>query len=256
MQNIILQLDNYNKELKDIHTELEALPLGRLVKKNKSYIHVIDYKRIGISKELTLIQQLARKKYLLARKKQLTNNIKGFSHPTAKHDNRLPKEIIDTFSTTYQSLPHTHFYHPSIEKWSKAPYRKNTLHPESLIYQSRNGIYFRSKSERDIANLLEEYQLPYRYDAVIPLKRYDEIISLDEIEISPDFIIKNPYNNKTIIWEHFGSLHKADYEQSMNDKIDRYLTRGFAENDDLIYTFEAHTRDHRRIQNLIENIIL
>ena len=247
MQNIRLQLDRYNKELKDISAELETLPPGRLAKNDKTYVHIIGDKRIGITRNPALIQKLARKKYLLARKKQLLNNIKALGHPATKYDSRLPHEIIASFSATYRNLPLSYFYHPSIEKWSEVAYSKNTLHQENLIYKSNNGIYLRSKSERDIANLLEEYQLPYRYDA---------IIAPAGIETSPDFIIKNPYNNKTIIWEHFGSLHRASYEQNMNDKIDRYLTANFTENDNLIYTFEAHTRDLRRIENLIKQVIL
>jgi len=247
MQNIRLQLDRYNKELKDISAELETLPPGRLAKNDKTYVHIIGDKRIGITRNPALIQKLARKKYLLARKKQITNNIKSLTHPTTKHDNRLPHELIASFSATYRDLPLSYFYHPAIEEWSKAPYNKNTLHQENLIYKSQNGVYLRSKSERDIANILEKYQLPYRYDA---------IISPNGIKTSPDFIIKNPFNNRTVIWEHFGSFHKTDYEQNMNDKIDRYLSGGFIENEHLIYTFEAHTRDHSRIEKLVENIIL
>ena len=247
MQNIISYLDKYNKELKDIHAELETLPPGRLAKNGTTYVHVIGNKRIAITNNPLLIQQLARKKYLLARKKQMINNIKALSNSNIKYDHRLPEEIITSLPATYQSLPLSYFYHPSIEEWSTAPYRKNTLHQENLIYRSKNGVYLRSKSERDIANLLEEYQLPYRYDA---------IISPAGIKTSPDFIIKNPYNNKTIVWEHFGFLHKASYEQNMTDKIDRYLTSTFTENDNLIYTFEAHTKDLRRIENRIKQVIL
>jgi len=247
MQNIISHLDKYNKELKDIRAELETLPLGRLAKNGKTYVHVIGNKRIAITNNPPLIQQLARKKYLLARKKQITNNIKALSNPNIKYDRRLPEEVITSLPATYRSLPLSYFYHPLIEEWLEAPYRKNTLHQENLIYQSKNGTHLRSKSERDIANLLEEYQLPYRYDA---------IITPAGIETSPDFIIKNPYTNKTIIWEHFGFLHKASYEQSMSDKIDRYLTANFTENDNFICTFEAHTRDLRRIENRIKQVIL
>ena len=247
MKNIRSQLNKYNKELEAIHSELETLPPGRLAKNGKTYTHIIDNKRFGITKKPALIQQLARKKYLLARKKQLSSNIQALSNPNIKYDSRLPQEIIATFSETYRSLPLSYFYHPSIATWLEDAYDKNTLYQENLIYSSKNGIHLRSKSERDIANLLEEYQIPYRYDA---------IIRPGGIKTSPDFIIKNPYTNKTIIWEHFGFLHEADYEQNMNDKIDRYLSNGFTENEHFIYTFEAHTRDLSRVQNLIESMIL
>jgi len=247
MQNVKSQLDKYNEESRDILAELETLPPGRLVKKNKSYAHAVDNKEIGITNNPALIQKLARKKYLLARKKQLLNNIKALGHPATKYDSRLPHEIIASFSATYRNLPLSYFYHPSIEKWSEVAYSKNTLHQENLIYKSNNGIYLRSKSERDIANLLEKYQLSYRYDP---------IISPSGIKTSPDFIVKNPFNNKSIIWEHFGTLHIAGYEKSMNDKIERYLKGGYIENDHIIYTFEAHLRDHSHVENLIEQIIL
>jgi len=247
MRNIRSQLDKYNKELKDVYKELETLPPGRLVKKGKFYSHRIDNKEIGITNNPALIQKLARKKYLLARKKQLLNNIKALGHPATKHDSRLSAEIIATFSATYQGLPPSYFYHPEIAKWSKVAYSKNTLHQENLIYKSQNGVYLRSKSERDIANLLEKYQLPYRYDP---------IISPSGIKTSPDFIVKNPFNNKSIIWEHFGTLHIAEYEKSMNNKIERYLKSGYIQNEHLIYTFEAHLRDHIHVEDIIKQIIL
>ena len=247
MRNVKSLLNKYTEELSNIHEELKTLPPGRLVKKVKSYAHVVDNKEITITKNPPLIKQLARKKYLLAREKQITSNIKALCNPNIKYDNRLPHEIIDSFSATYRSLPRSYFFHPAIEEWVKAPYKKNTLHQENLIYRTKNGTCCRSKSERDIADELEEYGLPYRYEA---------IIAPGGTHSSPDFIIKNPYTNYTIIWEHFGAVHKSEYEQSMNDKIDCYLTNGFTENEHLIYTFEAHTRDLSRIRNLIEKIIL
>ncbi|MCL2559863.1 MAG: hypothetical protein FWE07_05190, partial [Turicibacter sp.] len=133
---MISQLNKYNKELKNIHVELDTLPLGILVKNGEFYTHKTDEKGIGITNNPQLIQQLARKKYLLIREKQLLANIKILTNFTSKHNNTSPQELISTFTKTYQSLPTSYFHHPSVTEWSKASYNKNTLYSENLIYQS------------------------------------------------------------------------------------------------------------------------
>ncbi|MCL2559480.1 MAG: hypothetical protein FWE07_03245 [Turicibacter sp.] len=253
MKMIKLLVEKYHKELSDIQAELKTLPLGSLLgrkwKNTTHYYHEINGKQVGITKNPAKIKELARKKFLLAREKQLTTLTKLLARITKSANLLLaPKELIATFANTYKNLPASYYYHPSIEKWLAQPYKKNTYNPEELIYQSKGGTFFRSKSERDIGNLLEEYDIPYRYDSVVTLNGKNEI--------SPDFIIKAPYTGETIILEHNGALHKDGYKDRMNDKMDTYLKHGFIEGETLICTFEYHLRDHDRIRKIIEEIIL
>ena len=65
----------------------------------------------------------------------------------------------------------------------------------------------------------------------------------------------NPFTGNTIIWEHFGALHKKDYEVSMNKKMDHYRRHGYMSFKTIIYTFEFNLRDNRFLQELIDHVI-
>ena len=217
--------------------ELLSTPPGRLgrrmVKKKHFYYQITGEKEISITKEPALIASLARKKLLQT---MLKND-----------DFNSPAMLIKTLPKTYAELPPEYFYHPSVAKWQAAEYRKNTLFPEQLIYASTAGKLFRSKSEREIANILEQNKLPYRYEATLGLLNTD---------VSADFIIMNPFTGKTVVWEHFGLSEDEKYQRSMNDKMDDYLKTGYIENENFIKTFEYHLRDPKRIQTIIDNVIL
>jgi len=246
MKELNTKLKNYKKELGAIKSELQSLPHGRLVRRGTVYTHLTDDKEVGITHNEDLIRRLYRKKYLLSREKQLDRNISIISKSKAKIDHSTADELIDSFSTTYKALPKDYFHHPSIKDWSIQEYRKNTYKQEACIYESENGVLVRSKSEQTIANLLEKHEILYRYDA---------LINLGNKSMSPDFIIKNPFTGKIIIWEHFGAFHKQDYEAAMNEKMDHYRKHGYIPFETIIYTFEFNLRDKQFLQNLIEDII-
>lgn len=246
MKSMMIKLADYEEELASINKELALLPEGRLSKKGSLYYQVTNEKKSGITKNKKIIRELCRKRYLQTRQKLLTNHISAISTALKKIKNTTDTEIIDSFPSTYKQLSDDYFYHPSIEKWLQEDYNKNLYRIEDLKFSSSNGIKLRSKSEVFIANQLESYQLPYRYDAAI---------KLGSRTIYPDFIIKNPYNGKIILWEHFGALHLADYERKMNEKMALYLKVGYVPFETIIYTFESDIRNLERLTYLIENII-
>lgn len=242
-----IRLNNYKKELDAIDAELLTLPMGRLVKRGKFYWQAIKEKEIGITNNTELIQLFCRKRYLLERKKQLKINILIISGCMSRFDNTTQEDLILSLPDAYQGLPDAYFFdHISIKAWREDSYRKNTYLNDSLNYFSKNGISVRSKSEALIANLLEEYGIPYRYDAELTLGRKI---------IYPDFIIKNPCNGKIIVWEHFGALDQPGYEQKMDEKMKFYLKHDYKPFDTLIYTFEFDVMNAHRLKDLVINII-
>jgi len=246
MKNIIDQINGYKKELEEIDKELCTLPEGYLINRGIFYWHRFQGKEVGITKNPEMICKLARKKYLLERKEQLENNISLFSSAPEAVNLDTPAELIAKLPQAYQNLPINYFYHPKVLPWINQPQRKNPYPTSEGNYHSKNGVPLRSKSELMIANLLEEYGLPYHYDTVL---------NFTEQTIYPDFKIKNPYNNKLVIWEHFGALNQPGYEQRMNDKMDTYLTHGYTL-ENLIYTFEFHVKKEQRLKKIIETTIL
>ena len=244
MKNTKVIFENCKQELDEAKEEFKGSPEGHLGIKQTTYYQIIKKKHIGITKNKSLIRQLCRKRYLQERIAQLENNI---SKPISEFDYRTPSELINSLPKAYLTVPDDYFYHPSIAAWKAETPKENTINPENLIYSSNDKIQFRSIAERSIAEQLDNYGLPYRYDTVI--KIYGK-------EVSPDFIIRNPYTGRSFIWEHFGAFHEEKYEESMNKKMDLYLRKGLIPSVNLISTYGYHIRDTRRIKKIIEEIIL
>lgn len=247
MKSIVTKLNQLKKEVEANSKELEILPEGYLVRKGNAYGHRIKAKETSITKQPEMIKLLCRKKYLLSRQEQLKYNLNLTARDYEKFNLLMNKELIAEFPRAYQDLPAEYFYHLSVEKWLTKPFFKNPYPIEGGGYPSKKGNLFRSKSEVLIANMLEEYGLIYQHDV-----RF----MLGNKSIYPDFIIKNPYNGKTVIWEHFGALHKSNYEQKMNEKMAHYISCGYKPFEDLIYTFEFEFKTFEYLKNLIEDLIL
>ena len=234
-------------ELEEIRKKLQTLPDGYLVKKRDFHYHAVNDQEIGITKKPEFIRLLRRKRYLLAREKQLINKVATISQYINNLETATPEEMIRSFPSAYQGSV-TDFFLPSIAEWTAEDYEKNPNPPKvEHGYRSEKGMLFRSKSEYIIACILNSYNIPYWYDAAFTLGM--------KIKYA-DFIIKNPYNGKIFIWEHFGALHIHGYVQDMNEKMSLYIKHGYIPFENLIYTFEADVMDYNRLKYLIENIIL
>jgi len=244
MKNIQKELNNYRRILFAVNKELLKLPAGSLIIRGTRYYHATNGEEIGITKNKELIKLLSRKKTLLAFKKRLEQNISVITKSQSKLVSTSYKEIISTLPATFQKLPNSYFFHPSMKKWLAKMDNENTY--KGRRYETQRGILLRSKSEYMIACLLEEYGILYLYEPAINLEGKTKY---------PDFIILNPFTGKIIIWEHFGALHMPNYEQEMNQKMELYLANGFIPFETIIYTFEFDMNT-RRLRSLIENIIL
>ena len=236
-------LTEYQNELLKLEKELATLPEGTLALKGKNYYQRIEQKEKGITKNPAYIHGLARKKYIYARIKSVKNILRTKNI----FIDRSPQEIISSLPKTYQKLPVEYFFESTVATWISAPYKQNAYLPAQRKYLSNNGVALRSKSEVLIANQLEVFQIPYRYDAEVIIKGRTYY---------PDFVIRNPFNGQSIIWEHFGALHQPEYEQKMNQKMAQYLKMRLIPNETIIFTFEADVGNPERLQYLIEHVIL
>lgn len=153
--------------------------------------------------------------------------------------------MLENLTTTYSQLPTHYFYHSEVDEFLTKAYPKN-IYPDQKNYQSNNGTTVRSKSEVLIANILEDHNIPYRYE--IPLK-------MGTHQKYPDFTIMHPFTGEIIIWEHFGALNQPGYEEKMNEKMRLYLKNNYLPFKNLIYTFEFDLSP-KRLKNIIEEIIL
>ena len=244
MRNKIINLNKIQKEIAVLIAELGSLPEGYLNKRGKYYYHIINRKDVGITKNKALIQLLCRKKYILVRLEQLQSNLSGSFD---LFDNRLPRDLIKSFSKTYLDVPLSYFYHPSMDAWLQEKPDSNTYPIKGGYRTTYNKVHVRSKSEQIIGSLLEKYGIPYRYEPQLRLGSKTKF---------PDFIIRNAFTGKEIIWEHFGGapVNQLGYEGSMLEKMRLYSQANYIPNDTIIFTFEIDIEHHP--EDIIENIIL
>ncbi len=116
-----------------------------------------------------------------------------------------------------------------IDLWRDEEYERFGF-DDTNEYYSVNGVRVRSKSEVIIANLLEYYGIPYKYE--YPL-------SLGKNPIRPDFICLNARTRKEYVWEHFGMMDDPDYANKNIKKISLYEQNGYHAGNNMILTFES-----------------
>lgn len=117
-----------------------------------------------------------------------------------------------------------------VQKWlEKHPGQQNS-YPREGQYQTNRGEMVRSKSEKIIADALEKYSVPYRYEPML---------ELGYSTVYPDFAALNTRTRKTIYWEHLGILSDMDYASKNFKKIQEYEKNGYLQGRDLITTMEA-----------------
>lgn len=95
-----------------------------------------------------------------------------------------------------------------------------------------NGIVFRSKSEREIAEILDELGIIYKYEPGI---------RIDDYEMYADFVCFIPELGYGFIIEHFGLMDSPDYLEKTLRTIRTYNSLGFLPGFDILYTYEKST---------------
>ena len=276
----IIDVRFYEVEIEAIRKELKELPEGHLSMRGPYYFQTTGTIHKGITKDPQKIRQLARKAYLARRLRHLEWNLSLAERQSGRFKTEEPIEIIRELQPVYQTLPAHFFFHPSTQgcpgcgpgtelgandnngarqlpaaaagsgrftlrdrNQSGNAAEGNAFYPEQLIYLTNSGIYVRSKSERTIADLLDQYGVPYRYEAELTLGSENR---------SPDFTINRPYDGRMFLWEHFGRMDVEDYRRKTVEKLAFYARHGFFPYDNLICTYEKDLLDIDRIHGVIK----
>ena len=125
------------------------------------------------------------------------------------------------------SLPDADF----VEQWKNVEWDVMPVGKEYGDLTTNSGTRVRSKVELVIAETLERFNVPYRYEYPLVLKGIGQV--------RPDFICLNLRKRKEIVWEHFGMMDNPEYAQKNVKKIEEYEMSGYHPNDNFIMTFET-----------------
>ena len=117
------------------------------------------------------------------------------------------------------------------ETWRNEEYEALPFDPDATEYVSAGGIRVRSKAEVMIADMLEYYNIPYRYEYPLILDGFGQV--------RPDFLCLNVSKRKEIVWEHYGMMDNISYANRNVKKINAYESNGFFSGNNMIQTFET-----------------
>lgn len=139
-----------------------------------------------------------------------------------------------------------------IKEWEQQPYEKLgfELNDETAFYTAEKERV-RSKSEVIIADALNRYKVPYRYEAPIYLNKEGK-------KVYPDFTCLNVRERKEIIWEHLGMMGKENYADKNVKKLEKYALNGYNLGNNLVITMETMSipLSTKMIENVIQTYLL
>ena len=261
------------KKAEQYQFEINELPKGCLhivTGNGKAYFQqIVKNETHGITHDVDLIYELARKRYLQLRvkgQKEMIQNIAVLAGVSRRKRKTVlqqsvsqVEQLLDRYGRAGLEILRITCT-PQQYRWVKQQYRKNTKNPEQLIYETYSGIKMRSKSERDIGNKLEVRGIPYRYEPEISLdlswmEGVDWLVQGKYKTVYPDFVIMTADGNH-IIWEHLGRVDLEDYRKHNMEKIAAYRQNGICDNDHLILTFEKDMKSLDNIDAIIAKRIL
>lgn len=198
--------------------------------------------------EWNLVEALCQKEYdqkvlLAAQKeqKQLDKLIKHYPERTYEH----VYDELDSQSKKYVNpivMPEEEY----IANWEQVLYKKKGFGENVPEYYTDKGERVRSKTEILIANALNKYNVPYRYECPLYLQGYGWI--------HPDFMVLNVRLRKEFYWEHMGMMDDPDYLEDAFYRISMYEKNDIFPGTHLILTYE--TQKHPIHSKNIEKIIL
>lgn len=144
------------------------------------------------------------------------------------------EHVMSILPKTYQvnrmsKQPEAEMIWPDL--WERAEYlKKENFEYEMPEHITVKGEKVRSKSEVNIANMLYEKGIPYRYEERLQLRNGKLI--------SPDFTIYVKSEGRTKILEHCGAFYKTSYVEQYAWKVRNYIASGIIPNRDVFFSYE------------------
>ena len=120
-----------------------------------------------------------------------------------------------------------------IKEWQEVEYIGKAVAEYVPLYETNRKERVRSKSELAIANMLDRYGLPYKYECPVILNNGKTVY--------PDFTVLNVKERKEMYWEHRGMMDDRDYARQAVFKAKQFRKSGMILGDNLIITEETST---------------
>ena len=232
-----MMLWEYRERLRRFRQELRGMPDGHLSRRKCGDRYLYTWMReletgrktMGIQRDQAMISKLARKKYLQIAIKLLEEEIDRLTEFAKVHVPPEPAAVFERLPKIYLDIPEKMFFGTAqgADLWASQPYEANHFRPEEKIHVTSWGLRVRSKSELIIAEKLDQYEIPYRYEQMLHFENHS---------FSPDFTILP--GRKPFYWEHCGMMGVPQYRRNNRWKIDMYERAGIVPWKNLIITYD------------------
>lgn len=242
------------KEL--LESELAELPAGSLycytVKGQPFYSERIPAngksrkeKRVGVKRDKDRLYQLVRKQYVEKAINSIDGDLNALNTLLNGYRPSDENSIMAGFLEKHPELAEGIYYgQVRHDEWASSFSSDNAFHDENLKSTSSDGTKRRSLAEIVIGTKLDQYGIPYRYEAPI---------GHPDIPFIPDFTIKRPRDEKIIYWEHLGMVNDREYLNHNKSKFDLYERYGIVPWDNLIVSYSQ--ADYGINEKLIDGLI-
>lgn len=219
------EIRQLKKQLKTLSTDIKELPPGEklYLKQQGKYHYLVSrkknlpgkYQDSHISIKNPKAQEYTNTAYaqytipLLQAEIKALEDFKQSYHPERKFEIlcKVPAKMRFMLKHPIKSPQ------DEAEEWINISFYSNPYPIEAAEYIGRNGEHFRSKAEYIIGNILNEYQIPFRYEC--------EYI-INSKSFFPDFTIMDPNSGDLFYIEYFGLMDDPDYAQNALKKIALY----------------------------------
>jgi len=252
---ILAEIDLLQQLIQRLECELGQMPEGKISRKfinNKQYLYhyykTLDgsyHQKFMGKSDSCLAEKLKRKVFLLKSLPTLKRNYNALNMCAIRYKPYFSSDVVNGLILPLEKQIDCCFEKNDIIKaWLAEDFERNELFPDALIHTSAGGLKVRSKSEAIIAGLLENKEIPFRYEAKLEIggKNY-----------YPDFTILKPKDGKILYWEHFGMVQNPNYNQSMEQKLTVFLRNGLIPWENYVATYDSHNGSINA--SLIQSII-
>ena len=227
--------------LDGLKVDITRSPFGylRIAKKRNKYQYYQvrqkgDTKGVYLRRDKDSVAvKLAQKDYNIRLSEELAEQLKVIDRFLGDFKPEKVGQIYNALHPERQKMV-TPLY-PDEEKfvadWQNRPYRRKEFAPGAAEYYTAKGERVRSKSEIMIADALNRFGVPYRYEYPINVEGLGVV--------HPDFNCLNKRTRQEYFWEHNGMMGNPDYSLYAVNRIEKYMLAGLMPGSSLILTFET-----------------
>lgn len=257
---LIARKQELNSAIEKAKKVVESSPDGRLriaqTSSGTRFFHVTDKtkhcgKYIPMSNK-ELIGKLSNKGYAEKLIRTAKSELGDINRLLNRKTYGRPEEVYTELSETRKQYINPILMNDNAfaSLWKNKEFRTGKYMEDDKVYETDLHEFVRSKSEMDIANLMNQMGIPYAYEA--------ELVLPNGNVKYPDFTILKTCTREVFYYEHFGLMDDSGYRRNCFQKISEYAENGIIMGKNLLCTFEAQGSplNMKIIRRMLKTVIL